>query len=374
MAEEEIGARVRARMKEILPAVTQAEVAAKIGLTPDAFSRSLNGKRAFSAVELVELAELLKTSVHWFVTGEPDPFAVRYAGRHTFDRRLREHMPMDWDSARPILDDVALAYIQAYGRDEPAQLTYPRASASEVRQSLVRSASGSFVRNLADHVESVFGVDVVRLAETGADFAIEVLGRRVIVIAETANWFRENFGIAHELAHVLQAELSEVNGFACDDPAAERRANAFAAELLLPADLVRSFDWSTVSPREIAELLWDTGVSTEMLSTRLASLQIQPGRTAVSALSMRTQALLRREHVPQSESDLITERMRDASTRRFPAHLVSAHRLGVAEGRLRAETLAWMLGVDVVSLEEELAPPVEPPDLDWLARELGLTD
>lgn len=69
----EIGERVRARISELDPPPSHRYLAMSIGMTPDAFSRSLNGKRAFTAVELVELAEQLATSAHWFVTGDTDP-------------------------------------------------------------------------------------------------------------------------------------------------------------------------------------------------------------------------------------------------------------------------------------------------------------
>jgi transcriptional regulator with XRE-family HTH domain len=94
--DEEIGARMRARLREFSPKLTQRELAVKIEMTPDALSRALSGKRAFTVVELVKAAELLGTSAHWFVTGQPDPFAVKVAGRHTFDHDTKRHKPIDW--------------------------------------------------------------------------------------------------------------------------------------------------------------------------------------------------------------------------------------------------------------------------------------
>lgn len=80
-SEAEIGARVRGRMQELLPAMDHAELAGRISIRTDELSRSLDGERPFTAIELVDLAYELQTSAHWFITGEPDPFAVKYAVR-----------------------------------------------------------------------------------------------------------------------------------------------------------------------------------------------------------------------------------------------------------------------------------------------------
>lgn len=373
LMEAEIGARVRERIKTVMPGVPQADIARLIELPADAFSRSLNGKRAFTAVELVELAHLLRTSAHWFITGEEDPFAVRYAGRHTFDRDLGEHVPIDWDDEHRPLADVALAYVQAYAGDDLPPVRRNPTSAADARKRLIEVGGEGFIRHLADHIEIAFGIDVVRISAVSRGFAIEVLRRSVIVIDETPNWFRENFSLAHELAHVLAGELSELGDKACDDPAAEKRANAFAAELLLPASRIRSIDWMSASTSFVAEFLWETGVSTEALGIRFGGTRTKIGPEVGAALALKTQALLRQCDVP-AEGELISERMRDATQRRFPRHLVAAHRAAVSDGKLGPQTLAWMLGVDPETLEEELAPPVVSADIDWLARELGLTD
>jgi Zn-dependent peptidase ImmA (M78 family)/transcriptional regulator with XRE-family HTH domain len=370
--ETEIGARVRARMNDVLKGVPQAEVAKRIGIPADAFSRSLNGKRAFTAVELVELAGLLQTSAHWFVTGEPDPFAVRYAGRHTFDHDSKTHLPIDWDIEHRALSDVALAYTQVPDLDERSER--PRAAtATEARELLMASGGPNFVRDLADVVEGTFGIDVVRIREAQRGFALEIGAQPVIVIEETPNWFRENWSIGHELAHVLGGDLSELGDTACDDPRAERRANAFAAELLLPSSVMTALDWKSAGMTEVAEFVWANGVSTEALTNRLAALKIAAGADALEAAGMKTQALLRRAGVP-SDPETLTRRVQDAAQRRFPSRLIDAHRTAVSEGSLGPATLAWMLGVSPESIEDELAPTLSEPDIDWLGKELGLTE
>lgn len=370
--EEQIGARVRARLKSLHPGTSQADFAAQVGIPADAFSRSLNGKRAFTATELVDIAALLGTSAHWFVTGEEDPFTVRYAGRHTFNQQTKLHEPIDWPDADSILADVALAYVQAYGSGPPtAQRPLPR-TPKEVRARLERRGDPEFVRGLADHIEDEFGIDVVRILGVEGGFALEVLGHRVIVLGETGSWFYENWSLAHELAHIVNDELSERGDSACDDPAAERRANTFAAELLLPRAVVDRVAWATASERDVGQFLWETGVSTTALKNRFEVLRIVPSATVATSLEQRTQAVIGRVPGGQvAQQDGIARRMQDASARRFPAHLIATHRAGVADGTLLPDTLGWMLGVDPESISLELAPAFVPVDLDWLGDQFG---
>lgn len=373
--EAEIGARVRARMQEVLPAgTTQAAIAERIRLTPDAFSRSLNGKRAFTAIELVELAEFLKTSAHWFITGEPDPFAIKVAGRQSFDHAVLVHEPIDWLADGDILNLIGRAYIQVYA-DEPREVrpVVDRLDASAVRTALIGSEFGeAWVRRFADAVEVIYGIGVVRAAEVPRDCVIEVLGRSVIVLKETGNWFYENWSIAHELAHVLSGDLADIKGDACGNTAAERRANAFAAELLLPEKVVRSFDWWKVGVGSVARLLWDRGVSTRVLSNRLATLRIDIPVALRSQLDQPTQRFIR-SALPELAGD-IAERTSGAARRRFPEALLAAHQGAVIDGWLPAAMLEWMLGVEDGQLAAELSPTLPEPDIEWLGRELGLLD
>ena len=374
VVDAEIGERVRARISEFAPSPIHRNLALAIGMTPDAFSRSLNGKRAFTAVELVELAEHLKTSAHWFVTGEQDPFAIKFAGRHVFDESTMTHVPIDWSGEGRPLDDIALAYIQVFGQSEVIVPAQTALTASAVRAELTSTTGDDFVRTLAEAVEATFGIDVVRIRGVDRGFAMEVLGRQVIVVGETGNWFYENWSIAHELDHVLRGDLSERGDAACDDPKAEKRANAFAADLLLPLDLLRTVDWQNASEADVARFVWMAGVSTDALSRRLAVKRVNVSAATHQALDMKTQALLRAWWSSEQPGDPIAERMQTASARRFPGHLLSAHRLAVEDGLVPPATLAWMLGVEEASLAAELTPAATPPDVDWLARELGLLE
>lgn len=370
--EDEIGARVRARLKELQPPVTQAQMAAKLDLPPDAFSRSLNGRRAFTAVELVKLAEELQTSAHWFVTGEADPYAVTFAGRHTYDPDVKQYVDVDWATTKQIRNGVALAYIQAYGEDAPRPPRNRTWTATNARTRLIEIGGEHYVRDLADVVETAFGVDVVRVDDIEPDFVLSVLGREVIVVDASAYWFRENFSIAHELAHLLLGHLATLGAKACSNHAAERAANAFAAELLTPKSEFHSLPWSTMAPAAVAQYIWDSGVSTSAVRSRLSALGLTAGAAAGDALAVTTQVLIQRE-LP-SKAREISERMRDAKQRRFPEHLITAHSKAVAEGTLPPTTLAWMLAEPVELIRDELSPKLPEADIEWLASELGLAE
>lgn len=65
--------------------LTQAQVAARIDLTDEELSESLCDRRAWSTVELVQLAELLNLDAHWLITGRPDPYRLTITARHDVD-------------------------------------------------------------------------------------------------------------------------------------------------------------------------------------------------------------------------------------------------------------------------------------------------
>jgi hypothetical protein len=242
-----------------------------------------------------------------------------------------------------------------------------------IREALKGATGSEWVRQLARAIEQALGVDVVRVGERSEGLALEVVGHFAIIVGETGNWFFENWSIAHELAHIVRRDLSARGTSACDDPESERAANAFAAELLLPADEIRSHSWTQLSLPELAQFVWEAGVSTDALGRRLSKLGVEVSDEIRGALALKTQALLRRHgSFGGGAIDHITERMKEASTRRFPDHLIAAHYDAVSEGKVGAAVLAWMLGVDEGDLDEQLAPGAGPAiDVSSLAEELG---
>lgn len=370
MDHAEIGQRVRRCLPE---GVMHADVAEKIGIGADAFSRSINGKRSFSSIELALLADLLDQDLHYLITGEPDPNRVMVAARHDYDPETRRRSNPGRADDEEQLASVILAYQQAYPEPMPAPSALPN-SAEKARQQL----GDGFVRDFADRVEERLSIDVIRIPMLSTAYSFSVAGSRVVLLKGQANWFNSNWSLAHEIGHHV---LGHHGGTGSTDRD-ELEANRFAADLLLPVTLLKEMKWSDVEPEDLARRVWDLGISTESLRIRLSALRISPSQEVADLLSLSTFALLRRyescleprqkrTHTPfASISDLITERTNASSGRRFPLSLQNVHMSKVACGELPPKTLAWMLDCEIGDLPVA-APEPENASIEELALTLG---
>ncbi|MBL7519132.1 ImmA/IrrE family metallo-endopeptidase, partial [Frankia sp. CNm7] len=194
-----IGDRVLEQIGRSCPTALHRDIADRVEMTADAFSRALRGKRAFSSIELARLADLLDADIHWLITGLPDPHRLVVAARHDFDHLTGRREVPGRDRDEQALRDVALAYRQAY--PQPERLRELPDSPGAVRAAL----DEGFVRPFADRLESRLGVDVVRLADLSTAYSFAIGGQRVIALPATGNWFRENWSLAHELGHLALA-------------------------------------------------------------------------------------------------------------------------------------------------------------------------
>lgn len=355
-----IGSRVGAAMHGA--GMQQKELAQRVGMTPDALSRALRDQRGFAALELAAIAEELGADVHELITGTPDPHRLVFAARHAFDHGTGTRSVPGLEGDRAHLDDVRLAYAQVAPVREHLDLP---SDVDEVRRLL----HPDFVRTFVDRLEGI-EVDVVRIDGPSTTYSFLVEGRPVILLPESGNWFHENWSLAHELAHLALGHHEESPQSVLAD-AGEWEANAFAAELLLPAATLQQIDWAHVLPSEVAELVWTWGVSTDALSRRLKGLGVAPSAEVSEVLTWTTQKLLRRHWAGATSGDPITRRMRDAGERRFPTWLQEAHLEKIAEGSVGKATLAWMLGVPEASLEVDEPPAADELSDDALAELIG---
>lgn len=347
---DSIGARVAAAMQK--RGLTQKQLAQAVGMTTDGMSRALNGKRGFAAVELAAISRALGADLDYLITGEPTTDSrLPVAARHRFDHETRTRIVERIAEDEQILNDIRLAYVQA---GEIASSPALPTTVAEVREQLGKDFPRTFVASL-----EALGVDVISLPELSTAYAMTLNGRQVIATNASGNWFYENWSLAHELGH-LTLKHEDVRPDSPDAGQREAAAHAFAAELLMPASEMRGSAWETMNPTEVADYLWRNGVSTQSLRVRLETLGITPSPEVTAVLEFTTQKVLRRYWSGGGayNGDAISDRMEEASQRRFPAWLRSAHLKRIEAGMLHKETLAWMLGVAADELEiDEPAPP-----------------
>jgi transcriptional regulator with XRE-family HTH domain len=198
-----IGDRVLQSLEQGSSELRHRDIARQIGMTPDAFSRAIHGKRQFASIELARLAELLDVDLHWLITGQPDPSRLRFAARHNFDHLTGQRAVPGQEEDEQALADIALAYRQAYSETDagPAKAVgsdWPSSPAG-VRQAL----EPGFVRCFAERLEQRFSIDVIRMPELSTAYAVTVGNHPLIALPATGNWFRENWDLAHELGHLV---------------------------------------------------------------------------------------------------------------------------------------------------------------------------
>ena len=372
----EIADRIRSLVRSE-QGLTQKSLALAVGMKPDALSRALSGERGLSIDELFAIANHFKVSVHELATGQSDPHEVAIAARHGFDTDTKAYTNPAWELSRPVLNDIALAYRQAA---DSARTSGPkdiaRLPASAVRERLTGANGPDFVRSFADAIERSFDIDVVRLSGLTNSYSMRIGERVVIVTSDTSNWFYQNWSLAHELGHIASDTMQLLNDDQGPVGRHEASANKFAAELLLPRDLVTSIDWWSADRDTLGRFLWQTGVSTKSLSNRLDSLGLPVSTDVRRALAEKTQRIVSQSTIFSgvSSAELVAARAQDSSARRFPPHLIAAHRGLVERGAIHANTLAWMLGNDVVEIERENLPASFDVSDDELQAFLGLAE
>lgn len=361
---ETVGTRIRQRIAQLHIGVTEKDIAASVGMAPDVFSRSLNGKRTFTSIELARLAERLSTSMYWLATGEADPFEARIAARHEYDFASGSYVDDQDGDTKATLDNLELAYRQVYqGRNDVPTRT---ATADDVRGLL----GEGFVRDFASRVEEKLDIDVVRVEGIRTAYSVRAGGRYCIVVPRSSNWFHQNSSIAHELGHIYLGHFDTQDEVASE--AKEGPAFEFGAEILLPAALMRSVDWMTTTRLEVVNFLWDHGVSTKYLQNRLRRMGLPVRDEVRDLLALSTFDVLNRPLEGKTFTPFAAAaRTQRAAERRFPDALIAAHMEAVALGKIQKGTLAWMLAVKPEDIDVHPAQ-AQSVDLDDLAASLGL--
>lgn len=223
-----------------------------------------------------------------------------------------------------------------------------------------RAALGEdFISCFYDRVESALGVEVIVVPLRGDGYSLTLGGHKVIVLAATGHWFRSNFTLAHELGHLLVEGIPPQDG-----KTAENVANAFAADLLMPVEIIRTIDWAQAKAATVARVIWDLGVSTQALGVRLRYLGVTPSDEACSALARTTDALMRTSLASSVAAPAdVSARVQYSARRRFPERVVTGLRRAVADGRAPRASLSWVLGLPAREENDDDVTP-ESHELD----------
>jgi Zn-dependent peptidase ImmA (M78 family)/transcriptional regulator with XRE-family HTH domain len=203
------------------------------------------------------------------------------------------------------------------------------------------------------------GKTVSGLCAHGADVAL-------MLVSSSFPVGHQRFTTAHELAHHLVGDPREViiesDVFAVSTPP-ERRANAFAAALLMPADGVREVAGDRpIDDVVLAELMREFGVSYTALLYRLADSAVRLMSTAARDqwLHRAPTSVLRAAGDPAP-----IELTRPDEARRVPPRLLAAAQQGYQNGRVGLGVLAALLDEDADPLYTRLAGDgVVPPAVD----------
>jgi len=282
---------LNARVRQVLDGVGdhQAEFARRIGMSADKLSKSLNGTRRFTSLELALIAEQGHTTVEWLLHGtEPrraTALAARARGAAAPDdskaAALRHAEIIDALASGGHL--LALPELPAVPGGECDLIVQGARLAEDASAVVGLSPRGVTVRGLAEQWENAFGLVA---AATDLPDGLDALSWdtgdfRLVLVGRTDVWTRQRFTLAHELGHILAGDatdrpLTEHVAPSVDQGQAEIRANAFAAELLMPHKEVAqsAADAGNLDKEALLSLSWEYQVSPSAMATRLHTLGI----------------------------------------------------------------------------------------------------
>jgi transcriptional regulator with XRE-family HTH domain len=405
---------VHDRVRRVMDAasLSQAAFAERVGLTADKLSKSLNGVRRFTSLDLARIAEFGDTTVDWLLVGR-EPLRPSFAARTARSPRPAPAAAPGAEAEADDRPDASLesllrrftgAYevLEALGRarvlpelPEPPQgverfVDQGEALARDALALLeshgVASVAELDTPQLVDVVDQVFGVDVAQVGlPSGVDgVAWHTDAFRLVLLARTDRWTRQRFTLAHELGHVLARDAQQ--------PLAERhlapghqknydevRANVFAAGFLMPEREVGLAvekaghppgAAGSAGPVDLGEaaqaaMVVRFQVSPSALAARLHQLGVISGEARKALRGMTTEQC----HLLVGEAGRLQDRTASAVAERVP----SGPARGLYDAYEAAETtlrpLAAYLDREADALREQLAP--ESPAAALPAEEKG---
>lgn len=220
-------------------------------------------------------------------------------------------------------------------------------------------------------IEQITGHDVAVL-DAGSDehgLTMRDPAREVtfIGVARTRKPMRQRSTLAHELAHVLFGDWNDGDDLSARS-AEERRADAFARHLLVPADGLKAF-LGTRKPLSEADL--SAVVQWFLVSPAIAAIALRDcgyinTSTKHEWMVLTTPRLATRF----GWSDQYQSLQNDSDRTRAPQRLLARAVAGYGEGVVTAQTVATLRGISAEAAAEELAEAgvvPQAPAIPWLA-------
>jgi Zn-dependent peptidase ImmA (M78 family)/transcriptional regulator with XRE-family HTH domain len=372
---------VSSRVRAVIHAasLSQAAFADHVGLSPDKLSKSLGGTRRFTSLDLALIAEAGQVTVDWLLTGKEPVLPVLAARTSTPTVPGRggiEEVTDRFASAYDVLDllgrNPELPGLPTVATNPSRDVDQGAALAEAARGILGAAGTATIADQSTDDLltawERTFGVDIaITHLPPGLDGLAWQAGHfRLILVNRTDRWTRQRFTIAHELGHILARDAQELLLEAEVAPgrqtgASEIRANAFAANLLLPEDELREACSSTPQTDEsFGRLVVAFRVSPSALAARLKALGIidQPTRIRLRRLTTAdcyTAAGAMRCYLQQATK---------AEGERVPLRLAGGLYAGYREGDTTLRPLAALLQTDVDDLLDLFEPSEQETSTD----------
>ncbi|MFI5492904.1 helix-turn-helix domain-containing protein [Actinoplanes sp. NPDC051859] len=385
MVAQEVGVRI-AELRAA-KGMTGSQLGAALGLTKSQMSKIENGSRKLDIGELAVVADVLEVTLAEVLgVNRMGPLALAArvmtapATDETARARRRVRQVLETEAAladatglRPLEPSAAGLRVLERAHQEGLTTGSPVEAGIRLAQ-IVREELGLGVAPVGDLpalCERHFGLntvtwptgkDVSGLCAHGADIA-------VVLVSSSFPRGHQRFTTAHELDHHILKDPREVivesDVFAVNSPS-ERRANAFAAALLMPTEGLRA----VVADRKIdesvlTELMHEFDVSFTALLYQLADRSVRllsagerdvwKARTATSVLRAGGDLNPQEWTAPSEE-------------RRIPPRLWAAAQQGYRNGRVGLGVLSSLLDQDADELylelvEAEIMPPAVRDDL-----------
>jgi Zn-dependent peptidase ImmA (M78 family)/transcriptional regulator with XRE-family HTH domain len=377
--DQAVGARIRL-IREAVGLQAQ-DLAARVDLDPTAISKIENGKRAIKAVELVRIADALKVSPLALLEDDPLlsnlPLAARRAGSSIARGGAYQRL-LSLSELHVVLAGAGLPTTPNLASvPDIAGLPWLEAAtrlANWANRALrVELVGDQRLGVLADAIEGKLKIDI--LIEPHPDDALSgaaITDRSFPLIFVNSEFPRSRslFTLAHELGHVLAGHVDDpitLDRELSGSTDAERMANAFAANYLMPKDEVcREIAKRGLKVSTLAYLTYALGVSYESLVYRLHNLRLinAEGRDKLKSISW--QQLSSHLNDPQLSSHLVPDQIGKLQYRgtakpagRAPALLLRRAWDGYRKGIISIRPLAGLMGIDPDQLLDQIEANVD---------------